>query len=131
MSWRGGEGSATYRESEDETFAARHGVRCRIFSGGGGKTVFLKAAFFWGALFLPFCEVFVERDRRRAFVDFLPEFFPDKVVTSLERAVYLGQSPARREDFHGHLPVPFAGEETRSEERRVGKECRSRWSPDH
>ena len=64
----GGEGSATYRESEDETFAARHGVRCRIFSGGGGKTVFLKAAFFWGALFLPFCEVFVERDRRRAFV---------------------------------------------------------------
>lgn len=68
MSWRGGEGSATYRESEDETFAARHGVRCRIFSGGVGKTVFLKAAFFWGALFLPFCEVFVERDRRRAFV---------------------------------------------------------------
>ena len=45
-------------------------------------------------------------------MDFLPEFFPDKVVTSLERAVYLGQSPARREDFHGHLPVPFAGEET-------------------
>src|SRR2546426_7927287 len=27
-----------------------------------------------------------------------------------------------------HLP---AGELTRSEERRVGKECRSRWSPDH
>ena len=24
-----------------------------------------------------------------------------------------------------------AGIETRSEERRVGKECRSRWSPDH
>ena len=54
---------------------------------GRGKTVFLKAAFFGRALFLPFCEVFVERDRRRAFVDFLPEFFPDKVVTGLERAV--------------------------------------------
>ena len=26
---------------------------------------------------------------------------------------------------------PFGGEETRSEERRVGKECRSRWSPYH
>ena len=65
MSWRGGEGSATYRESEDETFAARHGVRCRIFSGGVSR--FLKAAF-GRALFFPFCEVFVERDRRRAFV---------------------------------------------------------------
>ena len=28
------------------------------------------------------------------------------------------------------LPV-FAGDQTRSEERRVGKECRSRWSPYH
>ena len=25
----------------------------------------------------------------------------------------------------------LAGFETRSEERRVGKECRSRWAPDH
>ena len=25
----------------------------------------------------------------------------------------------------------IGGFETRSEERRVGKECRSRWSPDH
>ena len=45
-------------------------------------------------------------------MDFLPEFLPDKVVAGLERAVYFGQPPARREDFHGHLPVPFAGEET-------------------
>src|SRR3712207_5059486 len=28
-------------------------------------------------------------------------------------------------------PVPRAGEAERSEERRVGKECRSRWSPYH
>ena len=77
-----------------------------------GEDRLFKAAFFGRALFLPFCEVFVERDRRRAFVDFLPEFFPDKVVAGLERAVYFGQPPARREDFHGHLPVPFAGEET-------------------
>src|SRR5256885_5190449 len=29
-------------------------------------------------------------------------------------------------------PVPYVvGEELRSEERRVGKECRSRWSPYH
>ena len=61
-----GEGSATYRGSEDETFAARHGVRCRIFSGGG-RPPFLSGVL-GRALFLPFCGVFVERDRRRAFV---------------------------------------------------------------
>src|SRR5437870_7836387 len=29
------------------------------------------------------------------------------------------------------LVAEVAGESERSEERRVGKECRSRWSPDH
>ena len=29
------------------------------------------------------------------------------------------------------LAVPGSGKTTRSEERRVGKECRSRWSPYH
>src|ERR1043165_8375512 len=29
------------------------------------------------------------------------------------------------------LPFKAQGEAKRSEERRVGKECRSRWSPDH
>ena len=28
-------------------------------------------------------------------------------------------------------PFHFSGEKSRSEERRVGKECRSRWSPYH
>ena len=31
----------------------------------------------------------------------------------------------------GWVERPFAEEEARSEERRVGKECRSRWSPYH
>ena len=29
------------------------------------------------------------------------------------------------------ITVPSGGKTTRSEERRVGKECRSRWSPYH
>jgi len=29
------------------------------------------------------------------------------------------------------LSIPFGGKSPRSEERRVGKECRSRWSPYH
>src|SRR5207249_7658018 len=39
----------------------------------------------------------------------------------------------RRRERHA-LPVepgPVRSREDRSEERRVGKECRSRWSPDH
>src|SRR3989449_10510643 len=32
--------------------------------------------------------------------------------------------------FNGGVETPYPGEE-RSEERRVGKECRSRWSPYH
>src|ERR1039457_7292498 len=40
-------------------------------------------------------------------------------------------------EFYRHTPAPPpphfspADSETRSEERRVGKECRSRWSPNH
>ena len=32
---------------------------------------------------------------------------------------------------HHHIPMPQSAIEVRSEERRVGKECRSRWSPYH
>ena len=33
--------------------------------------------------------------------------------------------------LNGTLPLTDSVEGNRSEERRVGKECRSRWSPDH
>ena len=33
--------------------------------------------------------------------------------------------------FIGRIPFDSTNELTRSEERRVGKECRSRWSPYH
>ena len=41
--------------------------------------------------------------------------------------------PALRQRGYIVLEIPFADEEigARSEERRVGKECRSRWSPYH
>ena len=76
MSWRGGAaqptgGAKTKCSTSDTEFDAgyfREGEDC-LFKAAFGR-----------ALFFPFCEVFVERDRRRAFVDFLPEFFPDKVV---------------------------------------------------
>src|SRR5574337_173111 len=42
------------------------------------------------------------------------------------------RSPAQVEGTQGFLPQPGKDlERPRSEERRVGKECRSRWSPYH
>src|SRR5206468_7469835 len=45
------------------------------------------------------------------------------------------RSPSGQTDFERFLhsgPVgPERGSRSRSEERRVGKECRSRWGPDH
>ena len=37
----------------------------------------------------------------------------------------------RKGEVHALLGENGAGKSTRSEERRVGKECRSRWSPYH
>ena len=54
-------------------------------------------------------------------------FDPDAISTALNlaptRAVYEGSSIGMGGRILGYL--------TRSEERRVGKECRSRWSPYH
>src|SRR3712207_8667232 len=54
-----------------------------------------------------------------------------------EWPLYPGTGPAADtgsgagEGFTVNLPVPGGSGDTRSEERRVGKECRSRWSPYH
>src|SRR5258708_10725595 len=50
----------------------------------------------------------------------------------LFRAFFIFQQPVEGQWHSGNLratAIPVA--ETRSEERRVGKECRSRWSPYH
>ena len=59
---------------------------------------------------------------------------------------YMGEVPMHLEYFDGSMfeavenvakkypnsiAFTFMGKSTRSEERRVGKECRSRWSPYH
>src|SRR5204862_5882756 len=45
------------------------------------------------------------------------------------------ECPGHGEEESGQIAAPVEpldrGAQTRSEERRVGKECRSRWSPDH
>src|SRR5437868_7761102 len=40
-------------------------------------------------------------------------------------------APAVQHELPGPLALDEHGVERRSEERRVGKECRSRWSPEH
>src|SRR2546430_14911435 len=49
----------------------------------------------------------------------------------IERVGIIGTQP-RTDLFQArHGRVVYVGRGTRSEERRVGKECRSRWSPYH
>ena len=47
------------------------------------------------------------------------------------RAVTLGSASAKVEDRYLNLFKDANMTDDRSEERRVGKECRSRWSPYH
>ena len=51
------------------------------------------------------------------------------MLRTMERAVIRSGIPiAFSEGFNPHMKIAF---DARSEERRVGKECRSRWSPYH
>ena len=53
------------------------------------------------------------------------------IIEALHKAV---DEMANAETFHGYAPdlgYEFLRNAIRSEERRVGKECRSRWSPYH
>src|SRR2546430_4744163 len=72
---------------------------------------------------LPICAVQgLAHHRRIAWMAFLAEL-----------ETHFGGAPggtARRLDY-AHILEPAARHEPRSEERRVGKECRSRWSPYH
>src|SRR2546425_6482407 len=66
----------------------------------------------------------------------------DKLVTGVQTCalpIYPESVPRRRRGEQAPQPLPFLGGGcwaagrfgARSEERRVGKECRSRWSPYH
>ena len=59
-------------------------------------------------------------------------------VKDIQKILQIGQVAAYRFIYSGEFPVIAVGrsyripqKEFRSEERRVGKECRSRWSPYH
>ena len=56
------------------------------------------------------------------YADLIREHFPDKeyITTAM-----------RQEEVRCRMALDRAAEGIRSEERRVGKECRSRWSPYH
>src|SRR3989449_9996848 len=61
--------------------------------------------------------------RGRSLTEWAPESQRAALATALRDAVN------QRQEFQ--LTLELAGEPARSEERRVGKECRSRWSPYH
>ena len=53
-----------------------------------------------------------------------------RLVSEISRELARVNVPARALKVSGESPLR-ASRDTRSEERRVGKECRSRWSPYH
>ena len=53
--------------------------------------------------------------------------YPDAVIV---KETYTGTIIQGRKEFEKLLKI-VSTDDTRSEERRVGKECRSRWSPYH
>src|SRR5256886_16427583 len=56
----------------------------------------------------------------------------DLVVNNIDAPAFIYEGVQPKDDAHHYLQITLAGESpNRSEERRVGKECRSRWSPDH
>src|SRR3989449_11536513 len=64
----------------------------------------------------------------------LPAFQATTLCSERERAVSYGTRihwPREDGHEHGHPPPTGQAPRGRSEERRVGKECRSRWSPYH
>ena len=66
---------------------------------------------------------------RTFFSQVLTRLWPSRLLGGLGRILTEWQSSDIRE--RGILLLVFAPMAERSEERRVGKECRSRWSPYH
>ena len=64
---------------------------------------------------------------------FFPALDPVKIVSMWMPLVPVRRSLSFMSGIHtrGDLQAPYGIDERRSEERRVGKECRSRWSPYH
>src|SRR5205807_3609150 len=52
-------------------------------------------------------------------------------IAEVYRTHLMEDNPAPPDRHDGRRRASLPGQESRSEERRVGKECRSRWSPDH
>src|SRR5690348_17902694 len=52
-------------------------------------------------------------------------------LACVSTAAFADQSSGRKDQVRGEQEIPQCTHRIRSEERRVGKECRSRWSADY
>ena len=60
-----------------------------------------------------------------------PKYIIEKLYTDKKINAYINLSTCLRTEFYIELSSNIDINIVRSEERRVGKECRSRWSPYH
>src|SRR5688572_33500563 len=72
--------------------------------------------------------LFAADSARKTPLDALPDLSDPQVIIYTE---WMGRSPDLVEDQITYPLVRALQSTPRSEERRVGKECRSRWWPDH
>src|SRR3712207_4209194 len=63
--------------------------------------------------------------------DYIHKPFSQRLLIERVKAVLRRARPEGEEEEEGGVPGAAGSKSLRSEERRVGKECRSRWSPYH
>src|SRR2546425_338897 len=93
--------------------------RVRKLAEGSYRDIEKTTEFSAAPLCRPFSDVRGRRERRSAHLRGQSEEF------------LFGEGSCAPVDREGKFVAGSPGRETRSEERRVGKECRSRWSPYH
>ena len=66
-----------------------------------------------------------------SFIYFTPAVFKGRIISQHDAVASIGQGEEQRNYMSRHDGKHTRWNDDRSEERRVGKECRSRWSPYH
>src|SRR6476620_11947690 len=77
------------------------------------------------------CEIGSLLSSRRRHTRYWRDWSPDVCSSDLSSRARTLRIYCSRERSRGSERLPYVRRDERSEERRVGKECRSRWSPYH
>ena len=123
-----------FRNYEALQFTAEPGVNLIVGDNAQGKTNLLEAIVYLGSGRSFRTQRAAELVRfGAAFADLEAKVYSQDREQTLRSVVFSGRRPRQlwRNGVKKKSAAECAGVLNRSEERRVGKECRSRWSPYH